>query len=110
MTKLHKGHRCFGDSPHIIVAHMPKGFGKFKVWGVWTTDGVDIIEACLVIDSDTYYQAIRPAIMLAFEIQTMNQFKDWPIGLYYGADGFANHDRYEINDESDAVMHILANT
>lgn len=108
-SKLDPTHRCYGKPSEIVVAHMPKGFGKHKIWGIWTTDGVDIVDACLVSDHDTYHITILSAITVAFKIQKMNQFNGWPIGLYYGSDGFANHTRYELLEEGDAVMHILAN-
>lgn len=109
MSKLEPSHRCYQAAPHIIVAHMPVGFSRHKIWGIWVTDGVEIIEACLVSDHNTYYKTILSAITVAFQLQKMKQFEGWPIGLYYGSDGFANHTRYEILEETDAIQHILAN-
>jgi hypothetical protein len=109
MSKLDSDHRCFGKPSEILVCKMMKGFGKHKVWGVWVSDGANIYEACTVADHDTYYKAFLPAIIVAFKMQNMKLLKDWPIALYYGADGFANHNRYVITEENDIIQHILAN-
>lgn len=107
MGKLDYDHRCFGKPSEILVCKLMKGFSPHKIWGVWVSDGKNIYEACNVTDNDTYHKTLMPALVLAFKMQNMKLLKDWPVALYYGADGFANHDRYAITSE-DVIHHLLA--
>jgi hypothetical protein len=106
---LHESHRCFGQPPEIVVSLLPKGFSHYKIWGIWVSDGVELAEACIVSDHDTYYRTLLPAMNVAFQLQKMNQFNGWPIGLYYGSDGFDTHTRHEVLTDTDAIQHILSN-
>jgi hypothetical protein len=47
---------------------------------------------------------MRAAMEVAVDLQKRN---NWPIYLYSGGTGFADHNRIQVNDELDIIQHIL---
>jgi hypothetical protein len=109
MMKLTDDHRCYGQLPEIIVCDFVTsskyGFGlRQNKLGIWLSDGETIWGAADVSVHPTYYQSMRAAMEVAVDLQKRN---NWPIYLYSGGTGFADHNRIQVNDELDIIQHIL---
>ncbi len=110
MHVLNDDHRCYGRPPEIVVCDFitstnKYGFGpKQHKLGVWLTDGETMWGAADISLHPTYCQSMREAMQVAVELQQRN---NWPIFLYNGGTGFADHDRIPINGDLDIIQHIL---
>lgn len=112
-----ENHRLYGLPPEICIIRTKK---EVLEWALYIFDGEFFYPASSIGSWPQYCYSTIKAIALARECQKTNEWKDYPIAIYYGNDGFLygasgilgenTHERREVIDDADIVQHLLANT